>query len=402
MLRRMRMTPLFVSAILCAAACAGQDAVKATQNHTAQAILALQQADFSAAYAHASDALSGDSTSSTAAAVRALARYVKIAEALRTQLEAAESAQGIDLPVMRKALAKALRALSSVNQDLKMAAKDKAFALELCLACWDRDWNQNGSIDAGDRNLFQIEIDANGNEIPKDDPRRKPTFRFDVGDIHWARAMVSFQRAVLELALAYRWDELKKWSLFGPSPRITIALTNPKRVHRAKRRILKGLKFARRARKAYLKETDDDREWVPNPSQKSHPLPLPVDAAVYRTWKKILRDLKQLAKGKTGISAAELAQMVDHKWQDPPRGFIDIGKMLREPKSIVLDFPALEKHGDADDGLSHAHLGMILGDYYVAKMKPSKLVRRLARMKKEIDRDKDALERKFRYLLWLN
>ena len=39
---------------------------------------------------------------------------------------------------------------------------------------------------------------------------------------------------------------------------------------------------------AYLAETDDDREWVPNPKQQSHPMPLPVDAArigaLERTW----------------------------------------------------------------------------------------------------------------------
>jgi hypothetical protein len=53
------------------------------------------------------------------------------------------------------------------------------------------------------------------------------------------------------------------------------------------------------------------------------------------------------------------------------------------------------------EGLEGA-LRSVFGVYYVEKMKPSPLVGRLARVRSEIDRGEDSLERKLRYLFWLN
>ena len=40
--------------------------------------------------------------------------------------------------------------------------------------------------------------------------------------------------------------------------------------------------------------------------------------------------------------------------------------------------------------------------FYVDRMKPSPLVARLARMRRDIERGDDSFGRKLRYLLWLN
>jgi hypothetical protein len=167
---------------------------------------------------------------------------------------------------------------------------------------------------------------------------------------------------------------------------------------------LVALGHAERCRKAYLAETDDDREWVPNPRQRDHPLPLPVDAALYDTWAGVLDDLAGLISGETGLSVAELAQLGDHQWPKPPGGFIDIGAMFRDPKTIVLDLGSIGARldGEPDAAASEALLRDVLGGYYVESMKPSPIVSRLARMKGELERDQDTLERKLRYLLWLN
>jgi hypothetical protein len=75
--------------------------------------------------------------------------------------------------------------------------------------------------------------------------------------------------------------------------------------------------------------------------------------------------------------------------------------MLDHPKDIVL-------HGDDLDMLDKkpvnlgAMLGMVLGEYYVADMKPSALPKRLLRMKGEVDAQQEGFERKLRYLFWLN
>ena len=49
-------------------------------------------------------------------------------------------------------------------------------SLDLCLACWQVDWNRNGDIDERDLRMLQVEYDAHGEQIPEGDPRRTPTF----------------------------------------------------------------------------------------------------------------------------------------------------------------------------------------------------------------------------------
>ena len=234
------------------------------------------------------------------------------------------------------------------------------------------------------------------------DPRRRPTFRFDHGDVYWARAFVSFQRAALDILLAYRWTEIDKIFRFvrGRSTTITIRMEKPELVAEAKRRILEGLDFADRSRRAYLAEKDDDREWVPNPRQKSHPLPLPVDDKLYDTWEAVLCDLERLVKGKEGLSVERLAQLGDHKWDNPPGGYIDIGRMLSRPKDIVFKLDELKRLDRADD--VEGALRSVLGEYYVRRMKASPITGRLDRMKNEVKRGEESLERKLRYLFWLN
>src|SRR5258706_15057723 len=118
--------------------------------------------------------------------------------------------------------------------------------MELCLACWQHDWNRSGEIDDRDRKLFEIEYDANGGVLDQSDPARRPTFRFDIGDVSWARAMISFQRAAAELVLAYKWSELDKlmhFDIFRSNEKLgkmTMRLIDPVRVRHARELILAG------------------------------------------------------------------------------------------------------------------------------------------------------------------
>lgn len=379
-------------------------------------IESLRAARFEPARDQATAVLQSDPTNSSAAVARALSDYILAMSQLRREATAVlegATRQGFDHARMRASMENTLTTFARVRADLDVAAADPGFELELCLACWERDWNHSGEVDERDRLFLQIEIDAAGNEYPEGDPRRKPTFRFDVGDVHWARAMVAYQSAALELILAYKWTELDKLlmtAMSGGAPVIRIELDRPERVATARQLILAGLDASQKTREAYLAETDDDREWVPNPTQKSHPLPLPVDAALYETWRGVLDDLRGLVAGETGLSVAELAQLGDHRWPRAPGGFVDIGMMFKAPKTIVLDIPKIasrfEEPGGRDrepgpddiEGL----LGDVLGSYYVKSMKPSPIVSRLKRMKGELERDGDTFERKLRYLLWLN
>lgn len=410
--------PVALVLLIASAACSGKSQPKrppvADQRAAASAAVeSVTNGAFEPARRQASAVLAKEPQNASAAAARALSSYVLALSALRSEteavLESAGERRGFDHPKMRAALEATLGALGEVSADLDVAAAEPGFELELCLACWERDWNHSGEIDEGDRRFLQLEIDADGREFPEGDPRRRPTFRFDVGDVHWARAMVSFQSALLELVLAYRWTELDKLLAAGNvPPRIRIEIDRPERVRRARDHILVGLDAAASCRAAYLAETDDDREWVPNPKQASHPLPLPVDDALYRTWAGVIDDLRGLVSGKTGLSVAELAQLGDSQWADPPGGYLDIGAMLDSPKTIVLDFASIiGRLEEADGGRPKAAaieglLADVFGDYYKTSMKPSPIVGRLSRMKSELERDEDTFERKLRYLLWLN
>ncbi len=373
----------------------------------AAAVAALQAAKFSDARELATTALAADPGNASAAAVRAIARYQAAVDSMLDEwvavIEQADKAGGFDHARMRKTFAATDQALAAIDADLAVVADDAAFGLELCLACWEYDWNRNGRVDDRDRRLLELEYDPVGGEIPEADPRRRPTFRFDAGDAIWARAMLSFQRAGLSLLLAYEWDELDKLLTGGRDPGpIRIALADPGRVAAARKLILAGLDYADASRAAFLAETDDDREWVPNPKQVNHPLPLPVDDAVYATWAGVVSDVRGLVAGDTGIRVADVFLMFDDDWPALPTGFIDVGAMLSKPKAIVIDFAAIERHTDGGEPNLHALMKDVFGDYYVPSKPPTPLVGRLKRMADDVTGGEETFERKLRYLFWLN
>ena len=369
---------------------------------------ALRAGKFDDAGMLATRVLDKNPRNSRAAAVRALATYQAAGHALIEQLtevlDKGDALKSLDHQAGRAAWTQFLAALEAVDRDLLTASADKDFSLELCLACWERDWNRSGEIDDRDRLLFQIEVDAKGDALPDGDPRRRPTFRFDVGDIAWAQAMVSFQRAAVELVLGYQWSELDKlfaWNIFSKDKpaTITIKLKDKDRVANAHRLILAGIYHAEACRDLYLAEKDDDREWVPNPEQVNHPVPLPMDKTIYATWTGVLRDVRTLLKSEAGIPLRGMAGLANEQMASiMPDAYIDLGAMLTQPKDIVIDFGDLS---ESTQNIEHVLRG-VLGNGYKTAMTPSKLVQRLRTMRDELDRGSDTFDKKLRYLLWLN
>lgn len=394
-----RPTMLFIA--LLAAGCA--PTLEQRRVDAARAVEALQAGSFEEAEKQATLALAADEANPFASAVRAVARYKKTMHQLsldvRTTAMGAVMGRGnVNQRYLETTFGQAETELAEVEKDLARAAV-AGFSLELCLACWKIDWNGNGRIEDSDRRLMEIEEDADGSPIPEGEARRRPTFRFDGGDVAWARAFVGFQRALLDLVLAYDWSGLSRAFERGDEPPVVvIALAHPERIEQAKAVALAALDQSDVAREAYLAETDDDREWVPNPRQKSHPIPLPVDDALYATWDGVVGDLRKLVKGEEGLGLEELVDLVGERSRVPtPAGCIDLGAMLSKPKDLVLDLGEL-KAIDDDPG----RFAAILGPSYLHPMTASKLPARLKRMKGELDRHEEKLERKLRYLLWLN
>ncbi len=372
----------------------------------AEAVAALQSGSFDDAERLALEGNAEDDDDPYTHLVSGIVRYKKTMHQLyldgRTILIGGLESGSVNQKYLASTLGDAESELAAVEKDLAVAARQSGIALELCLACWEIDWNGNGRADDRDRMLLQIEQDEHGEAIPEEDPRRKPTFRFDDGDIAWARAFVAFQRAALDVLLAYDWTQIGFAAARGRDvpDKIVIKLVRPERIEQAKKRILEGLSQSDASRRAYLAETDDDREWVPNPRQRNHPMPLPMDAALYETWAGVVSDVQRLVEGEEGLSIADVFTLAEERTKTRPRGYLDIGRMLGHPKDIVLDLRELERL-DEDRDVEGA-LKSVLGQYYVPTMKPSQLTRRLLRMKGEVDKHEGELERKLRYLFWIN
>lgn len=396
--------PIFLLTLF-AGGCASSISVMQRREAAQPAIALLQAGRFDEAARAADQVLHADAKNPQAHLVAALTSYKAAAHQFSSDIRTIPLqvlSRSFNHQYLRFTLEKTATALSGVEAHLAVAAAAPWVDLELCLACWQVDWNHNGRVDDGDQRLLEIEVDESGEELPDGDPRRRPTFRFDLGDVYWARAMIAFQRAVLEILQAWHWEEVDK--IFArieheEDATITLRLGSKRRITGARELILDGLAHSDRARREYLAENDDDREWVPSPRQKNHPMPLPVDDALYRTWEELTGDLRRLVSGEEGLDVAELAQLGGHRWENPPRGFIDVGRLLSDPSDIVIPLKHASK---AVQEASEEALRSLFGRTYVPTMRPTPMLRRLARMKAEVDRGHESLRRKLRYLFWLN
>lgn len=391
----------------------------------APAVKALQDARFEDAMREASTVLQQDDGNATAHAVWAVAEYRRTLHDFVTDALSIASGGLIGRGTLSNRLVDVTltdtdRRMEVIEGHLAKAAEDPEFSLDLCLACWQVDWNRSGAIDGRDLRLLQVEYDAHGEMIPEGDPRRTPTFRFDTADVSWLRAMIHFQRALLDIVAAYDLASAVESAVKDENrgQPIRIKLRDKARVLRAREHILAGLELSRRTRAQILAETDDTREWVPSPRQKSHPLPFPVDEALFQTWEGVVSDLESLVRSEQGLSVEEVAQLGDHRWKNPPKGFIDVGGLLSEPGDIVLDPKRLEEvenemsqafrefENSGESNASPAPIEAVLKDIFGAKyrsaMKPTSLIQRVRRMKGEVERGEESFERKLRYLLWLN
>lgn len=178
----------------------------------APAVKALQEARFEDALRESASVFQQDDGNATAHAVWAVAELRQTLHDLVTDgftvvmgLVGSEFMRRdiVSTRLLDVVLTDADRRMEGIEAHLAKAAKDPDFSLDLCLACWRVDWNRNGEIDERDLRMLQVEYDAHGEAIPEGDPRRTPTFRFDAADVSWLRAMVNFQRALINGVLAY-------------------------------------------------------------------------------------------------------------------------------------------------------------------------------------------------------
>ncbi len=386
-------------AVLTLGACA--HAPKSDPQLARPAVVALQEGRFDEASEQARTAITKDANNGWVRAVLAVTRYKSSGEqalhGVESLIEGAFRDHPENLPRLRQTVVDLEAALGRVDEDLAIASREQAFSIELCLACWQVDWNHNGRLDRRDARLFQIEVDGNGESIPDEDPRRKPTFRFDVGDLHWARAMVAFQRGLLDLLLVYWSPTLNPQQI--KTGVFTLKAHDRPRSVAAKQRFLDALDQSEAARTAYLAETDDDREWVPSPRQKNHPMPLPVDEKLYQTWAALITDVRAMLKGQEAIELQALVAMIDPRGRAPrPSGYVNLGAWLASPPDIEVNPMVLGRVEREPELLFRT----VFGPGYVTTGKASPILTHLSRMSEEIKRGEESFEKKLRYLFWIN
>jgi hypothetical protein len=125
-------------------------------------------------------------------------------------------------------------------------------------------------------------------------------------------------------------------------------------------------------------------------------MPLEVDDALYTTWTQVISDVHGMLSSRDGVRFREVVQLFADPGDEAkvPDAYLDIGRMFREPADIVIDLRSAVA--------PEAFLRGILGRGYAETMRASPLVGRLRHMKEALDHGQDTVDRKLRYLFWLN
>ncbi len=182
---------------------------------------------------------------------------------------------------------------------------------------------------------------------------------FDAADVAWLRGYCHLLLALHEPLLAYDWREAfertahlffarpetpyafllerdKSNGPFGSFAEIADAiawihllnfkLVEPKRMQSALDHLQAMVSLSRKSWDLILKETDDDNEWIPSPSQKRGVIPnVVVTEEMVGGWRKFLDEAEALLKGEKLIPF----------WRQDPRG-VNLRKVFAEPRSFDL------------------------------------------------------------------
>jgi hypothetical protein len=149
----------------------------------------------------------------------------------------------------------------------------------------------------------------------------------DQGDVHWLRGYCHVLSALCEMFLAYDTAKLHDYTaqLFFPTAKTRVPLLveehpewwrdsildavafihllqfpvkEPERLKAAHGHLLAVVDQSRASWDAYLAETDDDREWIPNPTQKNAAIPgAEVTPEMVTAWRAVLDEFSAVLEG---------------------------------------------------------------------------------------------------------
>jgi len=219
------------------------------------------------------------------------------------------------------------------------------------------DINSNGLRNEGE-GLFDIGLDTLGAGIGQLDNNDLPTrlvVRFDTADAAWLRAYTHVLSGISNLIVAFDPTEMittiadanAQMSVIKgeePSPRFSFLASQDVFVDifamtYGAINVVPKAEFTRAARWHFLemvqenrnfwrqvpRETDNDREWLPNDNQTSA-FGVDLPAGTAETWLAILKDGEAVLKGEL---------LVPH-WRTEPGGGINIAKLMENPIEVDL------------------------------------------------------------------
>lgn len=191
--------------------------------------------------------------------------------------------------------------------------------------------------------------------FPRDNPELEACF--DRGDVAALRAYCHVLMGLIDIIRAYDleedftlWGDQQFAKLKNPSKLTAeersrrqqemwkvIKIAEPARLGHFRRHVIQFCELSRESWGFIRRETDDDREWLPN-ARQTGVLGIPVTDDVIEKWLKTLSEVESLYDGKKGIPAS-LVQIVSPStnrrmnlktWLDNPPDSIDWERIRRE------------------------------------------------------------------------
>ena len=220
------------------------------------------------------------------------------------------------------------------------------------------DFNGDGKADE-DETLWKVYAKFNRGANLSADAAKAFVIAFDRGDVDWLRGYCHVLSALAEVLLTHDFEDLFNRSGFllfdgikspeaflvaqqpdGNEDMVSQILDAVAMVHLIRLRVVEPerlkavlahfeamVALSRSSWKFILAETDDDREWVPNPKQGTVVPNIRVSAEMVEGWRNFLDEFEALLQGK------KLAPFWRGK---PPRPGINVRRVLTEPRAFDL------------------------------------------------------------------
>ncbi|MBN1500777.1 MAG: hypothetical protein JW982_11505 [Spirochaetes bacterium] len=367
------------------------------------ALQLLKESKFDEAFEVSGRRLDAVKNDSNALMINIISQYIVTVRNINTEMRYYNSLKWNDITSdLYATFSNADKNFREIENHLKILSKDKNFKFSFVPGELKIDWDGDGFISESEENMFSVETDDEGNAVSP----HNPEFTFDHSDVLWAQSYMNFHLAFLNVISCFDYDDViylfKNSSSLDDMGTVTVKIRNKKDLVNAHGYFMKGFDLSEKTRLSVLSESDDDREWLPNPKQKSCPLPLKMNKELFDKWKMFLFYLKELASGKTMLS---FQSFFDNSWHPVKMtGGLDIKNMFLNSNDIHFNLKSLEQKYllSGRSGNFDPLMEELFGKFYIYDKPESPLLKKLMEMKKDVESGMDTYAYKMKFLLWIN